>query len=78
MLEQFGWLQPVLIAAAVVFILDLIGNTISFSNRILNAFTTALVFAVLFGSLIHFGIVKLDVTTMTVPAAVETPAAPTP
>ncbi len=78
MLEQLGWLQPVLIAAAVVFILDLIGNTISFSNRILNAFTTALVFAVLFGSLIHFGIVKLDVTTMTVPAAVETPVAPTP
>lgn len=78
MLEQLGWLQPVLIAAAVVFILDLIGNTISFSNRILNAFTTALVFAVLFGSLIHFGIVKLDVTTMTAPAAVETPAAPTP
>ena len=26
MLADFGWLQPVLIAAAVVFVLDLIGN----------------------------------------------------
>lgn len=77
MLDQFAWLQPVLIAAAVVFVLDLIGNLISFSNRIVNALTTALVFAVLFGSLIHFGLVKMDVTTISAPA--ETPAAaPTP
>lgn len=77
MLDQFAWLQPVLIAAAVVFVLDLIGNLISFSNRIVNALTTALVFAVLFGSLIHFGLVKMDVTAISAPA--ETPAAaPTP
>ena len=30
---EFAWLQPVLIAAAVVFVLDLIGNMLSFSNR---------------------------------------------
>ena len=48
MLEQLGWLQPVLIAAAVVFVLDLIGNMLSFSNRFVNALVTALVFAVLF------------------------------
>lgn len=76
MLDQFAWLQPVLIAAAVVFVLDLVGNMISFSNRFLNALTTAIVFAVLFGTLIHLGIVKLDVTA--VPAAVEVPAAPAP
>lgn len=78
MLEQFAWLQPVLIAAAVVFVLDLIGNMISFSNRIVNALTTALVFALLFGSLIHFGLVKMDVTTIAAPAetAAPAPAAP--
>ncbi len=76
MLEQFMWLQPVLIAAAVVFFLDLIGNMISFSNRVVNALTTAIVFAVLFGALIHFGLVKMDVTTIPVSAPVETPAAP--
>ncbi len=69
MLEQFAWLQPVLIAAAVVFVLDLIGNMLSFSSRIMNAFVTALVFAVLFGALIHFGIVQLDVKTVDTPAA---------
>ncbi len=84
MLDQFAWLQPVLIAAAVVFFLDLVGNMISFSNRFLNALTTAVVFAVLFGTLIHLGIVRLDVTAVpsaavTVPvpdAAPATPATP--
>lgn len=69
MLENLGWLQPVLLAAAVVFVLDLIGNMISFSNRFLNALTTAVVFAVLFGSLIHLGLVKMDVRTEPMPAA---------
>lgn len=78
MLENLGWLQPVLIAAAVVFVLDLIGNLISFSNRIVNALTTALVFAVLFGSLIHFGLVKMDVTTIPAPADAAAPAATEP
>lgn len=75
MLENLGWLQPVLIAAAVVFVLDLIGNMISFSNRIMNALTTALVFAILFGTLIHLGLVKMDVKTVAAP--VEAPAATT-
>ncbi len=74
MLEDLGWLQPVLIAAAVVFVLDLIGNMISFSNRVLNALTTAVVFAVLFSALIHAGIVRLDVRA--IPADAATPAAP--
>ncbi|MGQ0457578.1 MAG: hypothetical protein ACT4OU_11010 [Hyphomicrobium sp.] len=73
-----GWVEPVLIAAAVVFFLDLIGNFISFSNRFLNALTTALVFAVLFGTLIHLGLVNLSVTTMPAGAAIEAPAAPAP
>ena len=73
MLADLGWLQPVLIGAVVVFFLDLIGNMLSFSNRFVNALTTALIFAVLFGSLIHLGIVQLDVKSM--PAPVAAPAA---
>lgn len=74
LVEELGWLQPVLIAAAVVFVLDLIGNMISFSNRVLNALTTAIVFAVLFSALIHLGIVRLDVTAVPTDAAAETTA----
>ncbi len=75
MLDNLGWLQPVLIGAVIVFLLDLIGNMISFSNRFLNALTTGIVFAVVFGALIQTGIVKLDVrtsTTTTVPAPATT------
>jgi hypothetical protein len=79
MLENLGWLQPVLIAAAVVFVLDLIGNMLSFSNRIVNALTTALVFAILFGTLIHLGLVKMDVSTMQpTPAETAAPVDPKP
>ena len=53
--EDMLWLQPVLIGAVIVFILDLIGNMISFSNRFMNALATAIVFAVVFGGLLHSG-----------------------
>lgn len=69
MLENLGWLQPVLIAAAVVFVLDLIGNLLSFSNRFMNAFVTAALFAVIFGTLVQSGIVRLDVHTEMTPAS---------
>lgn len=72
---EFSWLEPVLIAAAVVFVVDLIGNMISFSNRILNALVTALVFAVIFGTLTFLAHREgQPVPTLSVPA----PAAPTP
>jgi hypothetical protein len=79
MLENLGWLQPVLIAALVVFLLDLVGNMLSFSNRFVNAATTALVFATLFATLIHLGLVKMDVRTEMAPAPAATaPATPAP
>jgi hypothetical protein len=62
----------------IVFILDLIGNMISFSNRFLNALATAIVFAVVFGGLLYSGALKLDVRTVTNPAAVTAPATTTP
>ena len=52
---QYSWLEPVLIAAIVVFFVDWIGNNITFSNRVVNAFVTALVFAIIFGALVYFG-----------------------
>lgn len=80
MLDKYPWLEPVLIGAVIVFILDLIGNLISFSNRVLNALATAIVFAVVFGGLLYTGVLKLDVrtetTTTTAPASA--PATTTP
>jgi hypothetical protein len=73
MLDKYPWLEPVLIGAVIVFILDLIGNLISFSNRVLNALATAIVFAIVFGGLLYTGVLTLDVKTVTT----ETPAVTT-
>lgn len=48
---ELAWLEPVIVAAIVVFFVDLIGNMLSFNNRFLNALTTALVFLAIFGTL---------------------------
>ena len=69
---QYAWLQPVLIAAIVVFVVDLIGNTITFSNRFVNALVTAIVFAILFGALTHYGLGDVHMTLPGVPAATTT------
>ena len=68
MLEQYPWVEPVLIGAAIVFVLDLIGNMISFSNRFMNALATAIVFAIVFGGLLYSGVMRLDVSTITTTA----------
>jgi hypothetical protein len=34
---QCAWFEPVLIATVVVFIIDLVGNSIGFGNRFLSA-----------------------------------------
>lgn len=34
---QYAWFEPVLIASIVVFIIDLIGNSITFSNRYVSS-----------------------------------------
>lgn len=78
MLDKYPWLEPVLIGAVIVFILDLIGNLISFSNRVLNALATAIVFAVVFGGLLYTGVLKLDVRTETTTAPASAPATTTP
>jgi hypothetical protein len=75
---DMSWLEPVLIAAVVVFFVDLIGNMISFSNRFLNALTTALVFAVVFGALSFFLVHDGKMPSVPVPASVLAPAPPAP
>ena len=50
---EFAWIELVIIGSLVVFVADLIGNMISFQSRLLNAFTTATVFAVVFSLTIY-------------------------
>jgi hypothetical protein len=68
---QYAWFEPVLIASIVVFIIDLIGNWITFGNRYLNALVSAIVFAAVFGALVYFGYgsVSMSVTTTPNPTA---------
>ena len=51
---EYDWIAIVLIGAAVVFVSDLIGNTISFSNRFVNALVTSIVFALIFGAFVYY------------------------
>ncbi|HYD16329.1 MAG TPA: hypothetical protein VEA77_08010 [Hyphomicrobium sp.] len=72
---EFAWLEPVLIGAGVVFVVDLIGNVLSFSNRFVNALVTAIVFAAIFGGLTYMAKQEgIEVPTITVPAPAPTPA----
>ncbi len=66
-MSQFPWLMPVLAGAVIVFIVDLIGNMISFNNRFLNALVTALVFAVIFGILMQMGMLNVATTVIPTP-----------
>ena len=66
---QYLWLEPVLIAAAIVFVIDLIGNTIAFGSRVTNAFVTAVVFAIVFGALVYYGYGNISMSVSTTPSA---------
>ena len=78
MTEDLSWLQPVIVGAVIVFIIDLIGNTISFSNRFLNALATAIVFFIIFGALFYSGAVKFDMQTINEPASTSAPSTTSP
>ena len=65
---QYAWFEPVLIAAVVVFIIDLIGNSIGFGNRYLSALMSAIVFALVFGALVYFGYGNVSMSVTTTPS----------
>lgn len=67
--EEYIWLEPVLTAAIIVFFVDWIGNTITFSNRVINAFVTAFIFGLIFAGLVYFGYGSIEVNVTTTPAS---------
>ena len=66
---QYAWFEPVLVAAIVVFIIGLVGNTIGFGSRFLGALMSAIVFALLFGALVYFGYGSVSMSVTTTPSA---------
>jgi len=66
---QYAWFEPVLVAAVVVFIIDLVGNTIGFGNRFLSALMSAIVFALVFGALVYFGYGSVSMSVTSTPSA---------
>jgi hypothetical protein len=66
---QYAWFEPVLIASIVVFVIDLIGNSITFRNRYFSALVSAIVFAVVFGSLVYFGYGSVSMSLEATPSA---------
>jgi hypothetical protein len=65
---EYLWVEPVLIATIVVFIISWIGNTILFNSRLLNALITAIVFAAIFGALTYFGYGSVTMKATTSPS----------
>lgn len=70
---QYAWLEPVLVASMVVFAIDLIGNSITFSNRYANALASAIVFGIVFGGLSYTGLGNVSMSLKS-PIAVTGPA----
>ncbi len=66
---QYAWFEPVLLASAVVFVIDLIGNSITFSNRFISALVSAILFAIVWGALVYFGYGSVQMTVATTPSA---------
>jgi len=65
---QYAWFEPVLIASIVVFVIDLVGNSISFGNRFIGALASALVFALVFGALVYFGYGSVSMSVVATPS----------
>ena len=77
---NLAWLEPVLVASAIVFLVDLIGNMLSFNNRLTNALATTVVFALLFGGVYHYfyNMGGVPLAPVAAPAAAPAPAPATP
>ena len=64
---QYAWFEPVLIATIVVFIIDLVGNSIGFGNRFLSALMSAIVF----GILVYYGYGSVSMSVTTTPSTTD-------
>ena len=65
---EYAWFEPVLIAAIIVFVIDVIGSMLVFSGRpVLNALASAIVFAVIFGFLVYYGYGRVEMSVSTTP-----------
>jgi uncharacterized membrane protein YadS len=69
--SEYLWIEPVLIAALIVFIVSWIGNSITFANKFINALITAIVFGLIFGAVAYtgYGDISMSVTTKPSPTA---------
>ena len=66
---QYAWFEPVLIASIVVFIIDLVGSSIAFGNRVVGALMSAILFGLVFGCLVSFGYGSVSMSVTTTPSA---------
>ena len=66
---QYAWFEPVLVASIMVFVIDLVGNSITFSNRYVSALASAIVFAIVFGALVYFGYGNVSMSMRTTPSS---------
>ena len=67
-------MSALIIAATIVFVLNSAGSFIEFNNRFVNALVDTVLFAVVFGVLLHFGYLHMDFAK--VPPATTTTTAP--
>ena len=72
-------MHTLLIAAGIVFVLNAAGSFIEFNNRFVNALVDTVLFAVVFGVLIHLGYLQMNFSSAPkATAPVATAPAPTP
>jgi hypothetical protein len=76
--QQYAWFEPVLIASIVVFVIDVVGNSITFANRFISALVSAIVFALVFGALVYFGYGNVSMSVVATPSATAPAQAPAP
>ncbi len=57
---EYQFLVPVVAAALLVFFVDLLGNSISFGSKVINALVTAIIFGGVIYGLDAVSIIELD------------------
>jgi len=66
---KYAWFAPVLIASIVVFIINLVGASIAFDSHFFSALVSAILFALVFGTLVYFGYGSVSMSVTTTPSA---------